>query len=192
MLNLFSVSLENEAALVKEARTAAKKLAKKAWAEGQTVDTLHRVLLVFALNSHCFGMAGSSSVAKSALMQFGARMNHSCDSNCEYTSDRVPGFGCHVAVRPIAKGELITANYLGDDALMSTLMRRYLLAEQKIFHCECPRCILPDLTRAAPCPGCHSIQPNQFQQDGFDALRSSTVHYAVPFDVSQDKWRHAP
>lgn len=192
VLSLFSVSLENKSALVKEARKAAKKHVSKQWASGQTIDTLHRALLVFALNSHCFSTVGGTSAPQSALLQFGARMNHSCDSNCEYTSDRVPGFGCHVAVRPIAEGELITANYLGDDALMSTTMRRYILSEQKLFHCECSRCLLPDLTRAAPCPGCQSIRPNQFQIEGFDALSGSILHYAAPFDISQERWRSNP
>ena len=244
VLNLFSVALDNKSALADEARAAAKKHAGKQWADGYSADDLQRVLLVFSLNGHSFNPT-EDGTDQTALFTFGCRINHSCDSNSEYTSDRISGRGSHVALRPIAKvhspdqcphdahcphtaqrrccdghtpaapdctlyvadctmcvavctvcvadctmclialwpqGELISANYLGDDALMSTLMRRYLLAEQKLFNCECIRCSMPDLTRSAPCPGC---QP---KEDSLDPL-SSGLAYAVPTHAGRDQWQ---
>jgi len=94
-------------------------------------------------------------VEQTALFYLGSRLNHSCESNSHYTGNRIPGKGCHVALTPIEEGALITTNYLGDDAMMSTPMRRWVLSSQKLFHCECTRCMRPDETRVVPCPGCH-------------------------------------
>ncbi len=46
-----------------------------------------------------------------------------------------------VAVRPIPPGAVVTTCYLGWDehTLLSTRMRRKLLATTKLFHCTCYR-----------------------------------------------------
>ncbi|PNH03991.1 hypothetical protein TSOC_009903 [Tetrabaena socialis] len=76
---------------------------------------------------------------------------------CEDEASSQGGQGVFVAVRPIQPGEMITTCYLGWDeqTLMSTRMRRQLLARTKLFHCSCARCSSGlDLYRSLPCPGC--------------------------------------
>ena len=124
--------------------------ASEPWAQGISLEELKKAMLIFNLNSHAY--AGKSC----ALFERGCIFAHACEPNTKYVRSRT--HGCHIVLRPIAEGELVTTNYIGVDALISRPMRQALLHVTKLFVCGCARCAGPDYLRAVPCPGCHPRQ----------------------------------
>ena len=126
-----------------------------AWTDaGHSRDELRKALVCFMLNSHSFEDG-------SALFERGCLFNHSCDPNVVYVE--AAGELAHVALRPIAEGEPLCVNYLGEDAIVATPMRQALLLTKKLFLCACSRCRKAELGRAAPCVHCH---PRPLMADG--------------------------
>ena len=150
------------------------KIARLPWARPWSLDTLLRVWRVWQLNAHEFAQDSS------ALFELGSKLAHSCCNNTSYTSRRHPGSGCHIALSPIAAGDLVTTNYLGDWTLMSTPQRQALLLREKLFRCDCARCAAPDTTSTVPCPGCHPRAAGLLPADVALPAPGAAVHYAVP------------
>lgn len=177
VLSLFCPPLEDRGAhMIQPILKIARKAAKRQWAKGFSVRELQNALVIHALNA--FSFQNSST----ALFEIGSKLTHSCDANTAYSSSRVRGCGCHIAIKSIEKGELITAEYV--DAAQPTDMRREKLRSTKLFDCECDRCLQPDLTRAVPCPSCH---PRQGSRGGMYLpvsvawpTQGLSVHYAIP------------
>ncbi|CAE7248386.1 Smyd3 [Symbiodinium sp. CCMP2592] len=67
-----------------------------------------------------------------------SRINHSCAPNCVFTN--APGRWGLRTLRPIRKGEELTISYLGEELLLPTSQRRWLLWRSKCFICQCSRC----------------------------------------------------
>lgn len=67
-----------------------------------------------------------------------SRINHSCAPNCVFTN--APGRWGLRTLRPIRKGEELTISYLGEELLLPTGQRRWLLWRSKCFICQCSRC----------------------------------------------------
>ncbi|KAI8476134.1 MAG: hypothetical protein J3K34DRAFT_516805 [Monoraphidium minutum] len=110
--------------------------------------TALRVLLAFELNAHAVDGRG-------ALFALGSKFTHTCGQpNSVFKS--CGGMGYHVAVIPIAPGDLLTTTYLeGGPMLMAAPYRRVFTMEGFAFKCRCPRCAGPaDDMRCLPCPRC--------------------------------------
>ncbi|CAE7336990.1 Smyd3 [Symbiodinium pilosum] len=83
-----------------------------------------------------------------------SRINHSCAPNCVFTNS--PGRWGLRTLRPIAKGEELTISYLGEELLLPTSQRKWLLWRSKCFVCQCLRCTStedPLRDRACACLG---------------------------------------
>ena len=139
--------------------------ASEPWARGHSFDVLRRVLLIFNCNAH------TCEHGTNALLVRGCIFNHACDPNAgfSYSGDEFS----HVALRPIAAGEALSINYLGDDAAIGAPMRQALIQVKWAFLCACPRCSGPDLCRAIPCLRCH---PRPLEA----ALPRGGIAYMVP------------
>eukprot|EP01068_Selenidium_serpulae_P019085 Selendium_serpulae@DN6506_c1_g1_i10.p1 len=160
----------------------AARLSRKKWAEKQSRTILHKALLAFELNSHMF------DTDSTALFKLGSKLSHSCWSNSRYSSSVVEGHGCHVALRPIAEGEIVTTDYLGDSYLYGFPLRQEIMFEQKAFRCRCARCLGVDRARSVPCPGCHPHDSDGSLSD--EVLQpEATVSYAVAQAGGVDEWR---
>ncbi|CAE8612912.1 unnamed protein product [Polarella glacialis] len=188
VLDMHCVPLDDASDLVQGVCLEVSRLAKEPWALASDAPTLHSVWVIFQLNAHNFG---ASSMA---LFELGSKLAHACESNTQYTSQRHPGFGSHVALRPIAEGELITTNYVSVYCIMSTPRRQALLVQEKLFRCLCDRCVRPDAARSVPCPGCHprvALHADEgsamiLHEDVAFPSSGAAVSYAVPFD--SDSW----
>eukprot|EP01068_Selenidium_serpulae_P019084 Selendium_serpulae@DN6506_c1_g1_i1.p1 len=156
------------------------RLSREKWAEGHSRTILHKALLAFELNGIFFGTDSS------ALFELGSKLSHSCWSNsCFHV---VEGHGCHMALRPIAEGEMVTTDYLGESYLYGFPLRQRLLFEQKAFRCRCARCLGVDRARSVPCPGCHPHGSDGFLSE--EVLQpEATVSYAVAQAGGVDEWR---
>eukprot|EP00667_Euglena_gracilis_P010021 EG_transcript_10190 len=176
VLDMYAPDLSHPSDLVQDAVANAQRLSAEPWAAGHPPATLARALCAFSLNSHQCGRRGV------ALYRWASKVTHACDGNTVYTSQRRPGRLCHVALRSIPAGALITASYEGLGAcLRGTPQRRAVLEEQKLFRCTCLRCAGPDWARAVPCRRC-STPPTG------PAADAATEPHAVPSDGGDD-WR---
>lgn len=114
---------------------------------------LLRFLHVVDLNIH-----RDDEVAEHAqftgIFVFGSKFSHSCAPNCSWSFSKEGRLQYH-AIRPIAKGDLLTFSYVGNgmNLLTSTLERRRRLSTLW-FVCQCARCTGPDHARWMKCPGC--------------------------------------
>ena len=82
ILDMFCPSLWDPSPLVQDARSLAAHISRtQPFARDTPLAKLHAALVVFQLNSHSFGSG-------LALFVLGCRLNHSCTSNTEYTSER--------------------------------------------------------------------------------------------------------
>eukprot|EP00994_Dinema_validum_P008231 NODE_732_length_1386_cov_20.676889_g539_i0.p1 GENE.NODE_732_length_1386_cov_20.676889_g539_i0~~NODE_732_length_1386_cov_20.676889_g539_i0.p1 ORF type:complete len:414 (+),score=112.53 NODE_732_length_1386_cov_20.676889_g539_i0:45-1244(+) len=148
MRDMYCPDLASEIEIVLQCKEAAVVARSKFdWARSWEVDQLHTFALTFDMNAHRF------QTSHRALFRLGSRLTHSCSPNTFYSS--ASGKGCHYALRPIAKGEVITTNYLGPALMLPTVRRQKRLWETKLFLCRCSRCTGPDFTRSVPCPRCH-------------------------------------
>ena len=149
-------------------------VAKEEFAVGQPLSKLRAIGLAFLLNGHKFKDGW-------ALNPIGSKLAHSCEPNTRYTCDhqRHPNRAVHLALRPIAAGEQLTATYTHFGR--STAQRQEALLETKLFVCNCPRCRAPDHAGEVPCPGCHPRSKEGFLSEyAATAFFQSDVHYAVP------------
>lgn len=114
---------------------------------------LLRFLHIVDLNIHRDDEVPESA-AFTGIFVFGSKFSHSCAPNCAWSFSREGRLQYH-AVRPIAKGDLLTFSYIGTgmNLLCSTLERRRRLAGLW-FICQCSRCLGPDLARRMRCPKC--------------------------------------
>ncbi|CAJ1352445.1 unnamed protein product [Effrenium voratum] len=83
-----------------------------------------------------------------------SRINHSCAPNCVFfaAGNR---WGLR-SLHPISAGEEITISYLGEELLLPTAQRQWLLWRSKCFICGCPRCASeqdPMRDRVCACAG---------------------------------------
>eukprot|EP00127_Corallochytrium_limacisporum_P001630 Clim_evm4s71 gene=Clim_evmTU4s71 len=111
--------------------------------------TAFRRALRFLLAGHLNEFEGSHLFPSAA-----AKLNHSCRPNCAYRIVErkmfTPGGQTVIAVfelrnlRPLARGEELTINYLGASALMPRVARRWVQARFKLFDCQCRRCVVGD------------------------------------------------
>lgn len=122
-------------------------------------DVIARIALISIFNAFqwkgkhpstgksCTGVAHFPTIAICA---------HACDNNASYRWSEERGEQLLIAVRPIAAGEMITDNYIGDyDVSAGTDARRMLLAAEKGFWCTCSRCSTGlDTLSGVPCPEC--------------------------------------
>lgn len=72
-----------------------------------------------------------------------SRANHSCDPNARLgATPKQPLAELLLATRPIARGEAICWNYLGDESFLALdwMARNAQLLEDFQFLCRCPRC----------------------------------------------------
>ncbi|CAK9054958.1 unnamed protein product [Durusdinium trenchii] len=82
-----------------------------------------------------------------------SRINHSCAPNCVFSA--APNRWGLRSVRPISAGEEITISYLGEELLLPTVQRQWLLWRSKCFICGCRRCASPeDPLRDRACSSC--------------------------------------
>ncbi len=77
--------------------------------------------------AHGHSAAGHPLLCRPALFRLGSKVAHTCgQANTEYYCSE--GFGCHVALRDIAEGELLTTSYLQRKLLlMPTPLRHGLV-----------------------------------------------------------------
>ncbi|WIA10294.1 hypothetical protein OEZ85_010488 [Tetradesmus obliquus] len=109
---------------------------------------VQRVLLASELNVHSMGGGG-------AMYKAGSKLAHTCDTpNTYYLSYK--GRGCHIALRDIAAGELLTTTYLVPEVqLLSVFGRKRYLWDAFAFDCACQRCTSQiDKLSAYPCNRC--------------------------------------
>eukprot|EP00667_Euglena_gracilis_P018383 EG_transcript_19531 len=179
VLDMFAPPLDTPADLVHSAGVQARQAKRSAvFATQYDVAVLHRALVVFQLNAHAFGPG-------LALFAVGCRLNHACDANTEYTTQRVPGHGCHIAIQQIAAGQEVTTDYLGRASALPTTLRQQRLLREKLFTCSCPRCTGPDLVQAMPCPTCAAaVQQPPFPSEDVEAWAS--VPEPVPYAVADE------
>eukprot|EP00928_Gymnodinium_smaydae_P021349 TRINITY_DN18318_c0_g1_i1.p1 TRINITY_DN18318_c0_g1~~TRINITY_DN18318_c0_g1_i1.p1 ORF type:complete len:439 (+),score=91.48 TRINITY_DN18318_c0_g1_i1:61-1317(+) len=81
------------------------------------------------------------------LCVLASRFNHSCRPNAEYLWVASSGVEEIHAVRPIAPGEEICVNYIGDAVRLPTAERRARLGHELRFECRCSLCAAPESER---------------------------------------------
>lgn len=96
------------------------------------------------------------------LFHKASKLAHSCNANTFWAVQKEPTPRVsHVALRPIAAGEVLSFSYIGTglNLLMPTAHRREMLADLS-FQCKCPRCAASvpiDHSRQLKCPQCSEI-----------------------------------
>eukprot|EP00878_Enallax_costatus_P010687 GHUV01011163.1.p1 GENE.GHUV01011163.1~~GHUV01011163.1.p1 ORF type:complete len:437 (+),score=141.56 GHUV01011163.1:225-1535(+) len=95
---------------------------------------IKKVLLAAELNVHQFQNDAA------AMYTQGSKLAHTCEiPNTCYKSFQTRG--CHVAMRDISEGELLTTTYMPAELhIASTDARRQYLEHTFSFTCQCPRC----------------------------------------------------
>ena len=86
------------------------------------------------------------------LPVMGSLIAHGCDASVVREANAAGGVE-FVAVRPIACGEALSVDYLGQ-TLWPRARRREWLRANKGFECACARCQRPDLESSIACPRC--------------------------------------
>ena len=82
-------------------------------------------------------------LAKQAVFERIARLNHCCRPNAEHAWDAASGTQCVRALRRIALGEQIFLSYIGDESRVLQLpreKRQSMLLDAFGFTCVCSRC----------------------------------------------------
>jgi hypothetical protein len=102
-----------------------------------------RLLLISDTNAHAI------STSAAALFALGCKVAHSCRANVAYRFVR--GALQYRVIRPVALGEPLTFNYLGENVCRDIGARSALLQLTKRFSCHCSLCSEPDRLRALPC-----------------------------------------
>ena len=109
-----------------------------------------------------------------ALFAVASHLPHSCDGSV--TVSGVPGDGSLFemrALRPIQRGEVLTADYFAQPKFVGTVQRRTELMSLRKIRCNCTRCARPDTTSALPCPTC-----NPAEKDG-QKVKKATSGYIL-------------
>lgn len=152
LMNFSYPDLDSEHALVEVARQLAE-LCKERLPECRDADVklLQLGVLVTEMNIFPGGR----------IFWTMSRINHSCAPNCVFSA--APNRWGLRSIRDIAAGEEITISYLGEELLLPTLHRQWLLWRSKCFICRCPRCEKPeDPLRDRACNSCAPL-PRRWQ-----------------------------
>ncbi|KAJ3163172.1 hypothetical protein HDU86_002341 [Geranomyces michiganensis] len=154
-------------------------------------ETLKSLLKILATNAHEFVEDGAVYVG---LYEKGSKLAHSCSPKTVYLGDGRTLK--HYAVQPIKAGDVITTNYTVRDDIRAchpTHLRRAHLLRTKFFHCECTRCIAPDVLRTIPCDTCKGAitpatpcsagcPPKPWPGAHEERLETSIAEATAPFD----------
>lgn len=79
-----------------------------------------------------------ANAAPCALLRTGTLLNHSCDNNVDFHTDK-NGYFIFKANRDIYKGEELCDTYI--ETNMSTKKRKQILFERYNFACNCTKCV---------------------------------------------------
>ena len=95
--------------------------------------------------------------ARIGFFEYGSLMNHACHDSCALRPQQSGSNCTFVAIRPIARGEIVSWNYNLPDALLwkAAEDRRDFLLDRRGFNCACARCgSSEDYLRSFRCERC--------------------------------------
>ena len=130
-----SLCLVDESSLLREIVRVVPVAQRFSWSKKVSSEVLKKIVLIKATNAHQFNIEDESA---SALFFRGSKIRHSCRPNVVYSSQREIGRGSFVAIRKIPDNEEILFSYI--DTFQSVQMRRHILKNNYLFHCQCDLC----------------------------------------------------
>ncbi len=155
-----------------EKATQLRHLASQCGLTQREVELFVKVSMVFEFNGADVCIPGADGERPTVEMgdapvgtgiyEVACKMSHSCAPNATWLTGSSTGHKHVRALRPIACGDELTIDYIGNADMMPRLARRRELQATKGFQCECSRCsAATDDTRrfqcvaAAACPSGH-------------------------------------
>lgn len=184
-LDFGSEHVEARAARAAERSEHAERLAA-GYDGARAAELFAHLFLIGDTNAHAFE-------ERVGLFPVAAKANHSCEPNCGHTT-RVGGEMHYFATRRIEAGDEILISYLDRVWSRTREDRRRTLLVQKLFFCNCPRCVRMDSSMpleesAQSSQGAERTAPQQLARLECAAAGCSTE---CPECVNDGRSPHAP